>query len=111
MAANQYIRLFPAELQFIDTATLTGAGNYFNLGLPTVFSTRIFKITNLSNVMITYALNGIPADVVPANGFVLLDVSTNRENSNILEIASGTQVTVAGATGVGLVYLSTFYAG
>lgn len=106
------IRLFPDGLQTINSATLTGIANYLPLGTPTTNSTRIYRLTNLSNMVITYAWNGIVADVLPAGGFVLFDVSSNKENNNVLEIPAGTQTSIAGAAGgTGLIYLATFYAG
>lgn len=102
-------KLIPAGLQGFDTATLTGGID--PIGTPTTESTRIYWLSNQSNVALTFFWNNTPILVLPAGAFFLLDVSANRETSNILEIPAGTQTGVAGNAGIGFVFVSTFYAG
>jgi hypothetical protein len=72
---------------------------------------RVIKITNNSNVLVTISIDGInDNEVLPANSFLLIDFSANRETGNGWELPANTQFYVKGAAGVGLVYLSVYYA-
>lgn len=104
------MRLAFEPLRSIDSATFAGA--YLDLGTPFENPIRLFKITNDSNVDITVSYNGGTTDheYVPAGSFVLIDICSNRVWDAELVSAVGTQVSVKGSAGVGLVYLSTYYA-
>lgn len=101
-------RIFPGTLQNIDSATFTGS--YQTLA-TLAFPARIFKITNNSNVDVTVSWNATnDHEFVPAKGFVLIDCAANHQTSGIFSIPKGTVISVKGAAGIGLVYLSYYYA-
>jgi hypothetical protein len=101
-------KIYPEVLRSIDSATLTGI--YFALGAPLLHPSRLIKFTNTSNVTVTISWDGINAhEILPAGGFVLLDISANKESSDILEIQEGTQFYVSGPAGTGLIYLSSYF--
>lgn len=97
-------------LRSIDSASFTGS--YQTLGTALANSCSIVKIVNNSNVLITVSTDGInDMDVVPANGFVLYDVTANApaSGSNGIFIAKGTQYLVKASASTGLVYLVAQY--
>lgn len=100
--------LIPDPLRSIDSATFTG--NYQAIGTPLSRGARIVKFTNASNVPATVSWDGIiDADYLPANSFLLIDVSGARENAQFIEIQSGTQFYIKGSAGSGLFYISIYY--
>ena len=90
-------------------------GTYQALGSPLSNPARIIKIVNNSNVLVTISDDGVnDKEILPANSFVLLDFSSDRETGNQFSMAANTQIWVKGAAGggnAGLVYLSVYYAG
>lgn len=102
-------RIFPNTLLTFDTATLTGSYQFIG-SLPE--STRIIKFKNSSSVPVTISWNGVnDHDVLAAGEFTLLDISSNREvASNVLEIPKGQGFFIKGSAGIGLVYISSYYA-
>ena len=107
--AGQDIRLTPEVLRSINSASFTGS--YQTIGTPLLFNSRIVKFTNLSTVNVTVSWNGITtADIVPAGGFLLIDVAAGRQLTAELYIPAGTQFWAEGTAGVGLFYLSSYYA-
>lgn len=102
-------RIWPETLRMIDSATFTGS--YQAVGSALSNSIRLIKIYNDASVPITVSWDGInDMDYVPTKGFVLYDVSTNRETSNVLEIAANTRFYVKGSAGTGSVYITALYA-
>ena len=108
--ASQSTVIAYAPLQSVDSTTFTGS--FLPLGGPVEVSSRIFKIVNTSNVLVTVSTDGINAiDVLPANSFVLYDLGTNRGNpGSDLCLQAGSQFYVSGSAGTGLVYLVTLFA-
>lgn len=100
--------LFPDTLRTIDSVTFTG--QYQLVGSILSFPIRILKIYNDSSIAITISWDGTnDHDFLPSKGFTLLDVSTNREVTHILEISKGIGIYVKAAAGTGLIYLSAWY--
>lgn len=100
--------LLPDPLRSINSATFTGS--YQALGTPLTNGARIIKFTNASSVAATISWNGVDDhEYLPANSFVLIDVSGARENAQFLEVQSGTQFYIKGSAGSGLFYLSVYY--
>lgn len=100
--------LLPDTLRSIDSATFTG--NYLAVGTPLLQGARIVKFTNATSVAVTISWDGInDAEYMPSNSFTLLDVSANRENSQYIEIRTGTQFYAKGASGTGNFYISVYY--
>lgn len=102
-------RLYPNPLKSRDSATFTGS--YQTLGTVLEHPCRLVKLTNNSTVFITISWDGInDHEVLPAGSFLLIDVSSNRQVSEIYDIAEGTQFLVKGSAGTGSVYLSSYFA-
>lgn len=100
--------ILPDAIRSIDSAMFTG--NYQTVGTPLGQPTRIIKVTNLSNVTVTFSWDGVnDHEVLPSNSFVLLDVAGNKENAGLFEIQKGTQFYAKGLAGAGLLYVSTYY--
>jgi len=100
--------MFPDVLRSINSATFTGS--YQQVGTALTYPTRILKIYNGANVAITISWDGInDHEYLPASGFVLLDISTNKQSNFQCQIPAGTSIFVKGSAGTGSVYVSTYY--
>ncbi len=100
--------ILPDPIRSINSASFTGS--YQTVGTPLTHGARIIKFTNLSGVTVTLSWDGVnDHEVMPANSFVLIDVSGARENSQFLEVQSGTQFYAKGSAGTGLFYISVYY--
>lgn len=109
MSAKNGIRLTVAPIRSVDTAGFDTT--YKTVGTPLNQQTRIVKFTNNSNVDAMISWNGTDDnEVLPAGSFVLIDVTTNRDAvENQLLIPEGTQFYAKGPTGIGFIYISTYY--
>ena len=103
-------RLAFEELRSVNSNTFDGT--YKNLGTPIANQIRIFKITNDSTVAITVSYDGGTTDheYLPAGGFLLIDITSNKQWDYYLAMRIATQFSVKGSAGTGSVYLSTYYA-
>lgn len=100
--------LLPDTIRSIDSSTFTG--NYQTVGIPLANGARIVKFTNLSTVTVTLSWDGVhDHEVLPANSFVLIDVSGARENSQYIEVQMGTQFYAKGSAGTGSFFISVYY--
>lgn len=103
------IRLYPDIIRSIDSATFTGS--YQKVSTPLTYATRIVHFINDCTVLVTISWDGVNDHaVIPAGGFLLLDVASNRETANQCVIAANTQFYVKAAASTGLIYISTYYA-
>jgi hypothetical protein len=100
-----------SRLAFEPLRSVAIAAGYSNLGTPLAHPIRMFKITNNSTADITVSYDGGVTDheFLPANSFLLLDITSNKVWDCQFCLATGTQVAVKGA-GAGTVYLSVYYA-
>jgi len=65
--------------------------SYTAIGTALLGPARIFKIDNLTNAALLFSIDGATDHtIVPANGFLLVDVATNKEDTQGFEIATGT---------------------
>lgn len=97
------------------------SGVYLTIGIPLAQPARIIKISNETdiNVLITTDTDAIfvnGMDFIPANGFILYDLGSNKASvSSTLEFAKGTQFYVKRADAIdstsGSVYLTVIYSG
>lgn len=86
---------------------------YSGIGTAVNHPIRQFLVTNLTDADLMFSLDGIDDHfVVPANGFFLNDISSNKSTSvQGWFLAEGTRIYVKdiGASTSGAVYLSVFY--
>lgn len=110
MVANaQSIKIFPETLRSIAASTFTGS--YQVCGSVLAHPSRIVKFTNNTATTVTISWDGTnDHEILPTTSFVLLDVSTNREISDIFNIAAGVQFYVKGSVSTGTFYISSYYA-
>lgn len=103
-------RLAFEELRSVNSNTFDGT--YKVVGPPMENPIRLFKITNDSTVGVTVSFDGGTTDheYLPAGSFLLIDITSNRVWDCLFALAVATQISVKGAAGTGLVYLSTYYA-
>jgi hypothetical protein len=100
--------LLPDVLRSIAASTFTGS--YQAVGTALTYGARIVKFTNLASVTVTLSWDGInDHEVLPANSFVLIDVSGAKENAQYIEVQVGTQFFVKGSSGTGSFYISSYY--
>ena len=105
-----YTRKFAFDtLRTVDAATLTGS--YIPLGGSLAQSAAIAKIVNDSTSAIYISTDGsTDRDYIPAGGFTLYDITANsRHESDSVVIPSGTQISVKGSAGVGIITFTVLY--
>lgn len=106
----QAIRLAVEPLRSLGFGSISGT--YTGIGTSFVNPVRIIYVENLTDATLLFSLDGITDHfALPANGFLLLDVSTNKSISDGFFIAAGTRVYVktSGTPSKGSVYVSVFY--
>jgi hypothetical protein len=108
-------KVFRAEPIRTLTAAGIGAG-YAPLGTPLDDLTRLILFQNHTDAAVFFSFDSVNDHiVVPQNGFVLLDLNSNKDStSEVLGwyIQRGTQLyvkDVSAATTTGSVYVSSFY--
>lgn len=100
--------LYPDVLRSFASASLTSS--YQVLGTTLNYPTKIIRLLNNGTTDVTVSWDGITDhDYLPAGSFLLLDVSTNKETSQVFTISKGTQFLVKGTAGTGNIYLSSYY--
>jgi hypothetical protein len=103
-------RLLPETMRSINSASFTGS--YQTLGTVLAHPSRMLIFVNNSGVLVTISWDGTnDAFVILPGAAVILDETSNAVSGAVLASAQGTQFYAKGAASVGLVYLSTFYAG
>lgn len=108
--ASLSIRLLPEEIREIGFAAIGAA--YMGVGTAFEHPIRILFLQNLTNAVLMFSFDGITDHVpLPNNGFLLLDVSSNKTTSAGFYIGQGTRIYVkqVGVPTGGSVYLSSFY--
>jgi len=110
MATSQAIRLRPEELRSLGFASISGT--YAGIGASFDNPIKILFVQNLTDATLMFSLDGID-DHFPLveNGFILLDIGTNKSFEQGLFIAEGTRIYVkeSGTPTSGSVYVSVFY--
>lgn len=102
------IRLYPETLRTLAFGSISGA--YAAIGSAFVQPSRILIIQNFTDVVLTYSFDGINDHLeLPANGQIVLDVTTNQVQTLGCFIAQGTKIYVKGSPGSGSANVSTFY--
>ncbi len=112
MAVQQSVTIFPETLRSIAASGFTGS--YQTVGSVLAHPARILKFTNDTNVEVLISWDGTNNhEVLPADSFLLIDISANRQISNIFSAAAGIQFYAKGASGMGNTgsfYISSYYA-
>jgi hypothetical protein len=98
-------QLLYETLRSIDSATFTGS--YQALGTPLLHPAAVIKFVNNSTSFVTLSVDGVnDVDVLPANSFVLYDITSNTppQGDNAIFVPQNRQYYIKGASGTGLVY-------
>lgn len=92
------------------------SGTYAAVGTPLINLTRLILFQNGTDVNVIFSFDSVNDHIfVPTNGFVLLDLNTNKDSTTEVMgwyIQNGTQIYVkdaSAATTSGSVYVSSFY--
>lgn len=109
MAANSTVVL-AETLRSLASSSISGT--YQIVGTPTSNPCRLVKFVNNSTEDITVSWDGINNhDYIPAGGFSLYDLGTNRGNASPeLNIRANTSFWVKGTAGAGNIYIVVLYA-
>lgn len=111
MAYALSIRLLAEPLRSLAFGAIGAA--YMGIGTSLANPCRILNVQNLTDASLLFSMDGVTDHfVLPANGFILLDISANEVHSGGWFISQG-QRFYAKTNGVvpttGAVYLSAFY--
>ena len=110
MATTLAIRLQADVLRSLGFASI--GSTYMGIGSAMNFPIRIFHLQNLTDESLTFSFDGINDHLVlPANGYLLVDVTSNKTQTQGFFLAEGDRVYVKelGTPTDGSVYLTTFY--
>jgi len=111
MNTSLAIRLFPETLRSLAFGSILAG--YVGIGSSFAHPIRIIFIQNLTDVLLLFSFDGVNDHFpLPSNGFLLLDVTSNKSVSMGCFIAQGTRLYVkrSGVPSSGAVYVSAFYA-
>lgn len=104
------IRMLAEPVRSLAAASI--GATYMGVGTAFDHPTRILLVQNLTDQSVMFSLDGIDDHfALPANGFLLLDVTTNQTLSQGCYFSAGTRVYVKeiGNPTTGSVYVSVFY--
>jgi hypothetical protein len=102
------IRLYPEPLRSLASGSISGS--FSRIGTPFTAPSRILWVQNLTDVTLSFSLDGIVTHFqLPTNGFVLLDVTTNQVQTSGCFISQGTQIYVSGSPTMGQANVSTWF--
>lgn len=106
----QSIRLLFEPVQSLASGSMSGS--YMGIGLPLANPARMIFVQNLTDATLMFSLDGISDHFpLPAEGFLLLDITANKARDQGFYIAEGTRFYVKeiGTPSTGSVYLSVMY--
>lgn len=91
------------------------SGTYAGIGSVLANPSRLIRIVNTTNVDVLISTDGtIDNDIIPAGGFILYDIMSNRsESAGVFVLDQGSRMYVKQASGApasGSVYLVSIYA-
>ena len=104
------IRLAPEPVRTLAFGSIEVA--YMGIGTSFTRPIRILMIQNLTDESLMFSFDGVDDHTpLPRDGFLLLDVATNRTSEGGFFIAEGTRIYVRriGTPTEGDVYVTTFY--
>lgn len=109
--AGQEIRLQCEEVRVLPFTSISGA--YMGVGTPIDHPARLMWINNLTDGALMCSFDGVTDHFpLPANSFLILDITSNKTVSQGFYIAEGTRLYVrelGSAPTMGEVYLTVFY--
>lgn len=104
------VRLFPEPVRSLAFGSIIAG--YTAIGTPFINPSRVFFLQNLTDATLMFSFDGVNDNFpLPASGYILIDVTTNKTVSVGCFFAQGTVIYVKriGIPTSGSVYLSTFY--
>ena len=104
------IKILPETVRSLAAASIVAG--YMGIGTAIDNPARIFYLQNLTDATLMFSFDGINDHFpLPANGFILLDVATNRTVSEQFYVSQGQRIYVKelGVPTTGSVYLTVFY--
>ena len=104
------IRMLPEQLRSLAFGSISGT--YAGLGTAFANADRILDITNTTDVLITFSIDGVhDYFVVGPSSYKIIDFTANATSmGGAASMALGTRIYVKGAPTVGAVYLTVWYA-
>ena len=110
MAYAQSIRLVPEPVRSLDHSLITA--NYTGIGTEITNPIRILRVQNITNVLLWFSYDGVnDHEALPANSFLLLDITANKTGNHGYYLAEGTRIYVKrnGIPIDGAVYVTVYY--
>ncbi len=104
------IRILPETQRELAFGSITTS--YAGIGTAMTEKIRILMVQNLTDVSLQFSFDGINNHFpLPANGFLLLDITANKTREQGFFLGEGQRIYVKeiGNPTIGTVYLSTFY--
>lgn len=109
MSNNLAVRLLAEPLRSLAFGSISGT--YAPLGTAFANPCRIMHIVNVTDVLLTFSLNGITDHFVCAsNAYLIIDITSNMTaTGGSLAISQGQRIYVKGTPTSGTVYLTVWY--
>ena len=107
---SRSIRLVPEAARSLAFGSIGAA--YMGIGTSFTKPVRILMIQNLTDTALMFSFDGLVDHVpLPREGFILLDVTSNKAKEDGFFIAEGTRIYVKEIVTptLGSVYVTTFY--
>lgn len=104
------IRLRAETLRSLGFASI--GATYMGIGSPFLHPIRIFELQNLTDALLLFSFDGINDHIaLPAQGFILLDVTANKTITSGFFLAEGDRVYVkeSETPTTGSVYVTAFF--
>lgn len=104
------VRLYPEPVRTLAFGSISGT--YAKIGTPLVNPCRIFLLQNQTDSLLMFSLDGTNDHFpLPAQGYIIIDVTTNKTVDVGAFFAQNTQFWVKQIVmpTVGSVYLTSFY--
>ena len=107
------VRLQVETVRSITAAAIAAAGiAYSGIGTAMIHPIRMFLLQNLTDATLMFSFDGINGHFpLPRNGYIVLDITTNKTQSTGFFLAEGQRLYVTGieVPTAGAVYFTVFY--
>ncbi len=104
------VRLLAEPLRSLGEASISGT--YAGIGTAISNPSRVIFVQNLTDALLLFSFDGINDHFpLPANGFLVLDISSNQSHAQGFYMSQGQRLYVktSGTPTTGSVYFTTFY--